>query len=209
MAVSLLKNYMADNTSFLTPLLASCGVIAAFLGNRHQHLSGLINKKTEHIFDRYDELKPVEVENMMSQLTLLRHRNGLIESAVLLSLFGGSIFAVSIAFIHFIYNESAFLLIICLGIFSLLLSLAIAVEELTQSSRVIDLEIFLSSSKYRKLSPTKGKLGVNNLLMYGETEEQQKEYLEYLLNHAKEIAKKKQGRIENLLKSKKAKKGCT
>lgn len=196
---------MADSTSFLTPLLASCGVIAAFLGNRHQHLSGLIRRKTEYIFSQHDELKPAEVENMMAQITLLRYRNGLIETAVLSSLFGGFIFAACIVFIHFTSVESILLLLICFGLFGLLLSISTTVEEFTQSSYVLDLEIFLSSFKYRKLAASEGKLGVNNLLMYGQTEKQQEEYLQYLLNQAKVVAEKKRGRVANLLESKKAK----
>jgi hypothetical protein len=195
---------MADNTSFLTPLLASCGAIAAFCGTRHQHLSGLIRKKTEHIFSQYNDLKPAEVENMMAQITLLRYRNGLIESAAMSSLFGGFLFAACIVSIHFTSAESILVLLICLGLFGLLLSLYIAIEEFTQSSNTLDLEIFLSSSKYRKTGATEGKLGINNLLMYGQTEEQQKEYLKYLLNQAKAVAEKKRGRVANLLESKKA-----
>ncbi len=190
---------MSDNLSFLTPLLASCGAVVAFLGNRHQHLSGLIRKKTEYIFSQCNELKPEEVENMMAQVTLLRYRNGLIESAVWSSLFSASVFAICIVLTHYLTSIESIFLLICSGLCLLLFSLYIAREEFTQSSYVLDLEIFLSFSKYRDFSAKERSLIVNNLLMYGETEVQQNKYLEYLLNLSKEAGEKKRGRVEQLL----------
>ena len=191
-------NIMAvDNTFFLTPLLASCAAITAFLGNRHQHLSGLICKKTEYIFINSEELEQKDVQNIMAQITLLRDRNSTVEIAVLFSLFGAIGFALCIFVFHIFPGDISILgwILISFGILLLGASLYHAIFEFVQSSLTLDLEIFLGRSKYRKIAATQGILGFNDLLMYGESKEQQQKYLDYLLKQAADVGKKQQEKI--------------
>ena len=79
-----------SETLFLTPLLASCGVIAAFLGVRHQHLSSLIRgKEAQLALSTRKELKPTDIKNIMTQVILFRQRNQIVKNTMLASLVGG------------------------------------------------------------------------------------------------------------------------
>jgi Uma2 family endonuclease len=198
---------MADNSiSFLTPLLASCGAIAAFLGNRHQHLSGLIRKKTEYISSKYTELTREEVDNIMAQIILFADRNRTIEEAVFSSLTGGILFATDIVIFHFDSDISLGWTIVFVGsgLTALAYSLYLAICEFSQSKLTLDLEIILAGSKKHTIFTNKGKLDVNNLLtIYGDSDEQPEKYLQYLLRQAKKIGDKKRGRLKKLIHSQK------
>jgi hypothetical protein len=192
----------ADNTLFLTPLLASCGAIAAFLGARHQHISSLIRKKTEYIFTQ-DDLQTEELENIMAQIILFSNRNNVIEEAVFSSLFGGIVFAADIVIFHFASDIPLgwMIVFVLFGSIALALSLYLAIKEFSQSRRTLDLEIFLAGSKQFKSNVDTNRDTI--LGMYGKSEEQRKKYLEYLLEQAKEVRIKRQGRLDKLLKKRK------
>ncbi len=189
--------------SFLVALLASSGAIAAFLNNRNQYLSGLICKKAEYIFDHHNELEPKEVEIIMAQLTLLRVRNRVVETSVIFSIISSIAFAVYIYLLKLPLSKSISVIgWICIlsGVALLILSFYFAMIEFVDSTLVLDLEILLARFKYKKTGfLMEKKLGENDLLMYGKTEKQQKEYLEDLLNQAQKKATEQQVRIARRL----------
>jgi hypothetical protein len=134
---------------FLTTSLAICGVLVAFLGARHQHLSGLIRAKAKQIISPKDQpLLPKTIENIMVQVSLFRYRNHIIRWVMQAALFGGLFLAVDVWLVQ-TSNASSIQIIgwAVLGLGLLPGAVWFTVRGFFQSQTTLDLELMLMEAE--------------------------------------------------------------